>query len=78
MALAGLYFDPQNPERQDVMMEKLIYTQPILDLDKEQTAEAARLSVFMNEEAMEQLMDIVVKEESSVSSNKGKKALSLL
>ena len=78
MALAGLYFDPQNPERQDVMMERMIYSSPILDLDKDQTAEAARLSVFMNEEAMEQLIEIVLKEESSVSESKAKKALSLL
>ena len=32
MALAGLYYDPQHPERQDVMMERMIYTSPILDL----------------------------------------------
>ena len=35
MALAGLYYDPQHPERQDVMMERMIYTSPILDLEKE-------------------------------------------
>ena len=78
MTLAGLYFDPQSPERQDVMIEKLIYSSPLLDLDKEETAGAARLSVFMNEVAMEQLIEIVHKAESSVASSKGKKALQLL
>ena len=59
-------------------MERIIYSSPILDLDKNQTAEAARLSVFMNVEAMEQLIEIVMKQESSVSDSKAKKALSLL
>ena len=35
LSLAGLYYDPESPERQDLLKEKMIYSQPLLDLDEE-------------------------------------------
>ena len=51
--MAGLYYDPENPERQDMLKEKMIFSQPLLDLDEDQTIAAARLSVFMDASALE-------------------------
>ena len=35
LSLAGLYYDPEHPERQDLLKEKMIYSQPLLDLNEE-------------------------------------------
>lgn len=35
LELAGLYHDPENLQRQDLVKEKLINTKPLLDLDFE-------------------------------------------
>ena len=78
LSLAGLYYDPASPERQDILMERMIHATPLLDLDGAVSAEAARLSVFMDEQAMESLMGIVLIDESQVTKPKAKKALSLL
>ena len=56
LSLAGLYYDPENPERQDLLKEKLVNNRPLLDLDEEQTVQAARLSIFMDAGALEQLI----------------------
>ena len=53
LSMAGLYYDPENPERQDMLKEKMIFSQPLLDLDEDQTIAAARLSVFMDASALE-------------------------
>ena len=37
LSLGGLYYDPEHPERQDLLKEKMIYAQPLLDLDIEET-----------------------------------------
>ena len=53
LSLAGLYHDPEHPERQDFMIERMIYSKPLLDLSEQDTAEAARQCIFMDVAALE-------------------------
>jgi len=78
LSLAGLYHDTEHPERQDLLIEKMIYSQPLLDLDEASTVEAARRSIFMDAIALEQLMEVALKDEALLSEAKAKRALSLL
>jgi len=50
------------------MMEKMIYSKPLLDLNEEDTAEAARQCIFMDPAALEQLMDIAMLDEIKLES----------
>ena len=58
--LAGLYYDSTNPERQEVITVRVNEAQPLLDFDQEKTEEAARKSCFMDAQALETLMDILI------------------
>lgn len=44
------------------MIEKMIYAKPLLDLDEQDTAEAARNSIFFDIQALEQLLEIAMQE----------------
>ena len=76
--MAGLYYDQYNPERQDIVLEKMIFSSPLLDLDEEKTALAAEESIFFKPEAMRKLMSIVLAEQSAFHDAKTQKALDLL
>ena len=60
------------------MIEKMIYSKPLLDLDEQDTAEAARNSIFFDIQALEQLLEIAMQEQSSFESIEAKRAMSLL
>ena len=60
------------------MMEKMIYSKPLLDLNEQDTAEAARNSIFMDPTAIDSLMEIAMQDDSTLETASAKRALSLL
>ena len=48
------------------MMEKMIYSKPLLDLGEEETTEAAKQSIFMDVAALERLIDIAMTDEMTL------------
>jgi hypothetical protein len=78
LSLAGLYYDPEHPERQDLLTEKMIYTQPMIDLDEEQTRDAAKMSIFMDPASLEQLIEIVINGDIIAADESAKRAHALL
>ena len=48
------------------MIEKMIYSKPLLDLGEEETTEAARKSIFMNAAALEHLIEIAMTDEATI------------
>ena len=58
--LSGLYYDSNNPGRQEVVKVRINEALPLLDFDPEKTEEAARKSCFMDAQALETMMEIVL------------------
>ena len=58
--MSALYYDSANPARQDVIQVLMNEALPLLDLDLAKTQVAARKSIFMDAQALEILMELML------------------
>ena len=66
--MSGLYYDSMHPERQEVIKVRVNEALPMLDLDQDRTVDAARKSCFMDVQALETLMEIILQSDSEQAS----------
>ena len=78
IVVAGLFHDPKNPEKRDLIKDMINHATPILDLEIEKTKEAARLSIFMDVPAMRSVLKLLLVEESSLTDEKAKRKSQLV
>lgn len=66
LSLVGLYYDPERPERQGIVKERVMYAEPVLDLDQDLAESAARVSIFMDPQALEVFIRVIKQDVSAL------------